>query len=153
MPPAASLAGLVAGHDVVISATRFQGTDFPVVVDALRKASAARYLVVGGAASLEVAPGKRLLDHPDFPEIYRAEATRGAETLAYLRSIDDLDWTFLSPSAMLVPGDRTGTFRLGKDELLTGENGSSISFEDYANAMVDEVESPKHIRQRFTVGY
>jgi hypothetical protein len=70
-----------------------------------------------------------------------------------LRTIGDLDWTFLSPSAMFIPGERTGRFRLGKDELLTGENGSSISFEDYAVAMVDEIENPRHIRQRFTVGY
>ncbi|MFC6488187.1 NAD(P)-dependent oxidoreductase [Nitratireductor sp. GCM10026969] len=149
----ASLAELVRGHDAVVSATRFIGTDFSIITDALRKAGVTRYLVVGGAASLEVAPGKRLLDQPDFPAAYKEEAIRGAETLAYLRTIDDLDWTFLSPSAMFVPGERTGKFRLGKDELLTGENGSSVSFEDYAIAMVDEIENPKHIRQRFTVGY
>lgn len=66
---------------------------------------------------------------------------------------NDLDWTFLSPSAAFVPGERTGTFRLGKDELLTNENGSSISFEDFAVALVDEIEAPTHVRQRFTVGY
>ncbi|WP_265517421.1 NAD(P)-dependent oxidoreductase [Nitratireductor luteus] len=149
----ASLAELVEGHDAVVSATRFVGTDFSIITDALRKAVVTRYLVVGGAASLEVAPGKRLLDQPDFPAAYKEEASKGAETLAYLRTIDDLDWTFLSPSALFVPGERTGRFRTGKDELLTGENGSSISFEDYAIAMVDEIEDPKHIRQRFTVGY
>ncbi|MDZ5699939.1 NAD(P)-dependent oxidoreductase [Chelativorans sp. M5D2P16] len=149
----ASLAEQIRGHDAVVSSTRFIGTDFSIITDALRKAGVTCYLVVGGAASLEVAPGKRLLDQPDFPAAYKEEATRGAETLAYLRTIDDLDWTFLSPSAMFVPGERTGKFRLGKDELLTGENGSSISFEDYAIAMVDEIEDPKHIRQRFTVGY
>lgn len=148
-----SLAELVQGHEAVISATRFIGTDFSIITDALRKAGVRRYLVVGGAASLEVAPGKRVLDQPDFPAEYKEEATRGAETLAYLRTIDDLDWTFLSPSAMFVPGERTGKFRLGKDVLLIGENGSSISFEDYAIAMVDEIENPKHILERFTVGY
>lgn len=149
----AALAGLVRGHDAVVSALRFTGTDFSIITGALGDASVARYLVVGGAASLEVAPGQRLLDQPEFPEAYKEEATHGAATLDYLRGLDDLDWTFLSPSAMFVPGERTGTFRLGKDRLLTGENGSSISFEDYAIAMVDEIEEPKHIRQRFTVGY
>ena len=149
----AALAGLVRGHDALVSALRFTGTDFSIITGALGDASVARYLVVGGAASLEVAPGQRLLDQPEFPEAYKEEATHGAATLDYLRGLDNLDWTFLSPSAMFVPGERTGTFRLGKDRLLTGENGSSISFEDYAIAMVDEIEEPKHIRQRFTVGY
>jgi uncharacterized protein len=70
-----------------------------------------------------------------------------------LRRQHDLDWTFLSPAAMFVPGERTGKFRLGKDQLLTNDKGSSISFEDYAIAAVDELEKPAHIRQRFTVGY
>ena len=150
---AAALAGLIAGHDAVISATRFVDTDFAAVTEALRGAGVARYLVVGGAASLEVAPGRRLLDQPEFPDAYREEATAGAAALDLLRGITDLDWTFLSPSAMFVPGARTGTFRLGKDTLLSTEAGSSISFEDYAIAMVDELETPRHIRERFTVGY
>jgi len=148
-----TLAGLLRGHDAVVSSVRFTGTDFAIITGALRDAGVTRYLVVGGAASLEVAPGQRLLDQPDFPEAYREEATHGAATLDVLRGLDDLEWTFLSPSAMFVPGERTGTFRLGKDALLTGETGSSISYEDYAIAMVDEIEAPKHIRQRFTVGY
>ncbi|BBU59518.1 3-beta hydroxysteroid dehydrogenase (plasmid) [Mameliella alba] len=150
---AASLAGMVQGHDAVISSVRFTGTDFSIITDALRKAGVARYLVVGGAASLEVAPGKRLLDSPEFPAEYKEEATNGAAALDYLRTLNDLEWTFLSPSAMFIPGERTGTFRLGKDELLGNEIGSRISYEDYAIAMVDEIETPKHIRQRFTVGY
>lgn len=149
----AALAEVVRGHDAVVSSVRFTGTDFSIITDALRDAGVTRYLVVGGAASLEVAPGQRLLDQPDFPEAYKEEATNGAETLDYLRTLDDFEWTFLSPSAMFVPGERTGTFRLGKDTLLSNENGSSISFDDYAIAMVDEIEDPKHIRQRFTVGY
>lgn len=136
---------------MVISATPFIGTDFKAL--ALRQAGVVRWLVVGGAASLEVAPGKRLLDQPGFPEAYKKEATKGAETLDLLCGIKDLDWTFLSPSAMFIPGDRIGKFRLGKNELLSSDNGSSIWFEDYAIAMVDELETPQHIRQRFTVGY
>ena len=95
----------------------------------------------------------RLLDNPDFPDAYRAEATAGAGYLKLLRQVTDIEWTFLSPSAMFVPGERTGVFRLGKDQLLTNESGSSISFEDFAIAMADEIETPRHIRKRFTVGY
>jgi putative NADH-flavin reductase len=112
-----------------------------------------RYVVVGGAGSLEVAPGTRLIDLPDFPEAYRLEASKGAEFLDTLRQETTLDWTFLSPSAEFVPGERTGKFRLGGDQLLSTEQGSRISFEDYAIALVDEIERPAHSRQRFTVGY
>lgn len=150
---ATSLAGLIRGHDAVISATRFVGTEFTVLATALCQAGVARWLVVGGAGSLEVAPGKRLLDRPDFPEAYKEEAISGAAALDLLRGIEDLGWTFLSPSAMFVPGERTGKFRFGKNELLSSETDSSISFEDYAIAMIDELETPQHICQRFTVGY
>jgi putative NADH-flavin reductase len=123
-------------------------------VGAVRASGVARYLVVGGAGSLEVAPGVKLIDTPDFPEAYKAEAGRGGDFLAYLRGVDDLDWTFLSPSALFFVGDRKGTFRLGTDQLLVdGEGNSSISYADYAIALVDEIEAPRHVRQRFTVGY
>ncbi|MGE4421487.1 MAG: NAD(P)-dependent oxidoreductase [Pseudodesulfovibrio sp.] len=147
------LASLLQGHDVVISAVRFIDTDPEVLVRAVRDAGVHRYLVVGGAGSLEVAPGQRLIDQPGFPEEYRQEASRGADFLDYLRSVSDLDWTFLSPSALFVPGERTGKFRLGKDQLLSNDAGSSISFEDFAIALVDELEKPAHVRERFTVGY
>lgn len=149
----AALAALLAGHDVVVSAVRFRDSDPHVLIEAVRQAGVKRYLVVGGAASLEVAPGQRLLDQPDFPEAYRPEATKGAEFLEVLKQEKELDWTFLSPSAEFVPGERTGKFRLGKDNLLGSEQGSRISFEDYAVALVDEIEKPAHSRQRFTVGY
>lgn len=149
----AGLAAALKGHDAVISAVRFLDSDPVALLDAVRNAGVKRYLVVGGAASLLVAPGQRLLDQPGFPEAYKAEATRGAAFLDALRQVSDLDWTFLSPSAVFVPGERTGTFRVGGDELLVGEKGSTISFEDYAVAMVDEIEKPAHGRQRFTVGY
>src|SRR5690606_4690501 len=109
---------------------------------------------VGGAGSLEIAPGKRLIDQPDFPAAYKAEAAKGAEFLNLLRaSVSDLDWTFISPSARFIPGERTGKFRLGKDQLLSNDSGSSISFEDFAIALVDELEKAAHVQQRFTVGY
>ncbi|SFV27566.1 hypothetical protein SAMN05216456_0309 [Devosia crocina] len=146
-------AELLAGHDAVISSVMFVSSDAQSLIDAVRKSGVKRYLVVGGAGSLEVAPGQRVVDQPGFPEEYKGEALGGAKFLDALKSTDDLDWTFLSPSAEFVPGERTGQFRLGKDTLLSNENGSSISFEDYAIALVDELENPKHTRERFTVGY
>ncbi|MGE9293770.1 MAG: NAD(P)-dependent oxidoreductase [Puniceicoccales bacterium] len=148
-----ALAELLKGHDAVISAVRFIDTDAKEFVQAVRDSGVKRYLVVGGAGSLEVAPGQRLIDQPDFPEDYKPEAAKGAEFLDYLKTVKDLDWSFLSPSALFVPGERTGEFRLGKDQLLSNDDGSSISFEDFAIAMVDELEKPAHVQQRFTVGY
>jgi putative NADH-flavin reductase len=149
----AALARLLAGHDAVISSVRFVDADPDKLIATVREAGVRRYLVVGGAGSLEVAPGVRLIDTPQFPAAYKAEASAGGVFLDKLRAVQDLDWTFLSPSAMFVPGERTGKFRIGKDQLLANDKGSSISFEDYAIAAVDELETPKHIRQRFTVGY
>ena len=109
---------------------------------------------MGGAASLEIAPGQTLLDAPNFPPAYKPEASAGKAFLDALRSVKDLDWTFVSPSAFFGPGERTGKFRLSDNTLLTAADGkSSISYEDYAIAMLDEIESPKHVRGRFTVGY
>ena len=147
------LAALIKGHDAVISSVHFLASDADKLIAAVRASGVKRYLVVGGAGSLEVAPGKRLVDTPEFPAIYKAEAQKGADFLDTLKAIDDLDWTFLSPSVLFVAGERTGQFRLGKDSLLASEKGSSISFEDYAIVMTNEIEAPKHIRQRFTVGY
>ena len=149
----AGLAELLQGHDAVISSVHFTASDPAKLIAAVREAGVKRYLVVGGAGSLDVAPGLKLIDAPDFPEAYRSEATAGAAFLDRLRQDQDLDWTFLSPSAMFVPGERTGVFRLGLDQLIANEAGSSISFEDFAIALVDELEKPTHIRRRFTVGY
>ena len=147
------LATLLKGHDVVISAVHFLQSDPRKLIDAVKASGVKRYLVVGGAGSLEVAPGVMLVSTPEFPAAYKDEATKGGEFLDLLRQEKDLDWTFLSPSALFFEGPRTGMFRLGKDQLLTNEKGSSISFADYAIALADEVEKPAHSRQRFTVGY
>ncbi|TPN84957.1 NAD(P)-dependent oxidoreductase [Mesorhizobium sp. CU2] len=147
------LVALIKGHDAVISSVHFTASDPDTLIAAARASGVKRYLVVGGAGSLEVAPGKRLVDTPEFPAIYKAEAQKGADFLDTLRTVSDLDWTFLSPSALFVAGERTSMYRLGKDTLLTNDKGSSISFEDYAIVMADEIENPKHVRQRFTVGY
>ena len=147
------LTTLLKGHDAVISAVHFLQSDPQTLIGAVKTSGVKRYLVVGGAGSLEVAPGVTLVSTPEFPAAYKDEATKGGEFLNLLRQERDLDWTFLSPSALFFEGPRTGTFRLGKDQLLTNEKGSSISFEDYAIALADEVEKPAHSQQRFTVGY
>ncbi|EGP56624.1 hypothetical protein Agau_C200539 [Agrobacterium tumefaciens F2] len=149
----AGLSELLKGHDAVISSVHFTASDPATLIEAVRASGVQRYLVVGGAGSLEIAPGQRVVDLPDFPAAYKAEATKGAEFLDILKQEKQLDWTFLSPSAEFVPGERTGKFRLGKDSLLSNDEGSRISFEDYAIALVDEIEKPQHSRQRFTVGY
>jgi uncharacterized protein len=149
----AGLAAALKGHDVVVSSVHFTASDPRKLIEAVHASGVGRYLVVGGAGSLEVAPGVRLIDTPEFPAMYKAEAAAGGAFLDLLRRETKLDWTFLSPSALFVPGERTGKYRLGGDQLLTNEKGSSISFEDYAIAMADEIEKPAHSRQRFTVGY
>jgi uncharacterized protein len=150
----ASLAQLLAGHDAAISSVHFTASDPARLIAAAKEARVGRYLVVGGAGSLEVAPGVRLVATPGFPVAYKAEAEKGAAFLDLLREEKELNWTFLSPSALFVAGERTGEFRLGTDQLLTAADGkSSISFEDFAVALVDEIERPAHIRRRFTVGY
>jgi putative NADH-flavin reductase len=150
----AALAALLAGHDVAISAIHFLDSDPAKLIGAAKASKVGRYLVVGGAGSLEVAPGVRLVATAGFPAQYKAEAEKGAAFLDLLRQEKELNWTFLSPSALFIDGERTAKFRLGTDQLLTAADGKSwISFEDYAVAMVDEIERPAHIRQRFTVGY
>lgn len=107
-----------------------------------------------GAGTLEVAPGQRLVDQPDFPAEWKDGSLKTAAFLDDLRGEAGLNWTFLCPAAMLAPGERTGKYRVGGDQLLTGDDGQSrISIPDYAAAMLDEVESPKHPRQRFSVAY
>jgi len=150
----AGLVRLLAGHDAVISAVHYLDSDPVRLIAAVRESKAGRYLVVGGAGSLEVAPGVRLVTTPSFPVAYKAEAEKGAAFLDLLRAERELNWTFLSPSALFTPGERTGKFRLGTDQLLTAPDGKSwISFEDFALALADEIEHPVHIRRRFTVGY
>ena len=151
---AKALADAVRGNDVVISTVRFLQATAAQITDAAKTAGIKRLLVVGGAGSLYVAPGVQLIDTPEFPDMYKAEASAGRDFLNALRGESQLDWTFLSPSALFTPGERTGKFRLGKEDLLVTADGKSwISMEDYAIAMLDEIEQPKHVRERFTVGY
>ncbi|HRP95640.1 MAG TPA: NAD(P)-dependent oxidoreductase [Rhodocyclaceae bacterium] len=159
----AALAQALAGHDIVISA--FSGhaqgdvrgyyvKGIRSIIAAVKEAKVPRLLVVGGAGSLEVAPGKQLVDSPDFPVQWKASAEGARDALHLLRAETGLDWTMLSPSAHIEPGERTGTFRLGTDQLLVDADGNSrISVADYAVAMLDEAAAPRHPRSRFTVGY
>ena len=155
---AASIAHVVAGQDAVISAISAPEQEellraTAAQIEGVRQARVPRLLVVGGAGTLEVAPGLQLVDAPDFPAAYKPPALAHRAVLAVYRNTD-LDWTYLSPAAVITPGERTGKFRLGKDQLVTDAKGESrISAEDYAVAMIDELEKPRHIRQRFTLGY
>jgi uncharacterized protein len=150
----AALTELLKGHDAAISSIHFLASDSAKLIGAAKASGVGRYLVVGGAGSLEVAPGVRLVTTAGFPAQYKAEAEKGAAFLDLLTQEKGLNWTFLSPSALFTAGERTAKFRLGTDQLLTAADGKSwISFEDFAVAMADEIERPAHIRARFTVGY
>ncbi|RNB56164.1 NAD(P)-dependent oxidoreductase [Brevibacillus gelatini] len=126
-----------------------------VLIDAMKGAPATRLLVVGGAGSLFVDEAKttRVMETPDFPEMYLATAQKQGENLRILQATEGIQWTFISPSAFFDPaGERTGTYQLGKDHLLVNSNGQSyVSYADYAIAVLDEIENPQHLNQRFTV--
>jgi uncharacterized protein len=160
----AGLALMLAGQDAVISAfnpgwknphlydDQMRGT--LSIIAAVKKAGLRRVLWVGGAGGLQVTPGIRVIDAPDFPESVKPGSLATMEALEQLQREPELDWSFLAPSADMRLGARTGHFRLGGDHLLTDPQGRSrISVQDYAVAMIDELEQPKHVRQRFTVGY
>jgi len=124
-----------------------------VEVSAGDVSGAKRLIVVGGAGSLDVAPGVRLVDTPDFPPEWKAIAIAHADALDLLRP-SKLDWTYVSPAAYIHPGERTGKYRVGKDRLLVNEKGQSeISAEDFAIAIADEVENPRHLLERFTAAW
>jgi putative NADH-flavin reductase len=161
-----SVANIARGADAVVSAIsprpNPRGLPAPslaanarALIDGLRKAGVKRVLYVGGAGSLEVAPGKQLVDQPGFPDAYKAEALEGREALDIWRGeAKGLDWTYLSPAAEIGPGERTGKYRTTGDQFLADAKGRSfISFEDYAAAVLDELEKPKHVGRRFGVAY
>ncbi len=152
---AASVKEVASTADVLVSAigpsrTGGDPQEFVDAIDTLiASVGGTRLVVVGGAGSL-VVDGKRLVDGPDFPEIYKPEALVLGGVLETLRATPaGVEWTMLSPAQMIAPGERTGTFRLGLDEPV----GHQISAEDFAIALVDEIEQPTHPRQRFTLGY
>jgi len=161
---AAQVAAAVEGHDAVVDSYNpgwseprihdvfLQGTR--AILDGVKRSGVKRVLVVGGAGSLFVAPGVQLVDTPHFPAEYKQGALAAREALTQIRNETSLDWTFLSPAALLAPGPRTGKFRIGAEELLMdGDKPAGLSVADLAVAIVDEIETPKHIRKRFTAAY
>lgn len=129
--------------------------NYPLILEAAKRSGAKRLLCVGGAGTLLCAPGLRVVDSGAIPDaIMGGVKSLGEFYLNTLMNEKAIDWIFFSPAGTLEPGKRTGKFRLGKDELIVDENGiSHISVEDYAVAMVDELENPKHHYERFTIGY
>jgi len=150
----AALAALLKGHDAVISSLPFAPGLSTAIIAAVKQSGVKRYIMVGGAGSLEVAPGKMLKDTLTLPDAVRAIIEEGTASLNRLRAENGIDWTFFSPAAEIGPGERTGKFRLGGDQLVVDANGKSrISYDDYAIALVDELERGQHIKKRFTVAY
>ncbi|ENC9837291.1 NAD(P)-dependent oxidoreductase [Vibrio fluvialis] len=157
------LAAAVAGADVVVASIggRASGAHDIVaktattMLEQLPQAGVERLLWVGGAGSLEVAPGVKLVTVPDFPEAYKAEALAQGEALdVFKASTSSVNWTFMSPAAEIFPGEKQGAYRVGGDQLLSDAEGNSrISVADYAAALVDELESAAHPRQRIGFAY
>ena len=157
----ASVAEAAGGPDLAISTVGSALGKTPetlpaaarALLEGLSRAGVGRLIVLGGAGSLEVAPGVRVLDTQDFLEECKPDALAQAESLDIYRSATtDVDWTYVSPAAALEPGQRTGEYRTGEDRLLIDDEGNSaISMEDFAVALLDEAESAEHVRRRFTV--
>lgn len=153
------------GKDAVISAYNpgwknphiYEDTlkNYPLIVESAKQAGVKRLLIVGGAGTLFYAPGKMVMDADDVPaQLLPGIKSLGEFYLNTLRKEKDIDWIFLSPAANMTPGQRTAKFRIGKDDLVVDANGdSNISVEDFAVAMVDELEQEKHHKERFTIGY
>ena len=162
----ASTAGQLRGHEALISAfhsgvkgdaeevCRAEVDGYRAIIAASKAAGVGRLLIVGGAGSLEVAPGVQLVDTPQFPPAVKPKALAAREVLQLIRQEEELEWSYVSPSPILKPGDKTGQFRIGGDQvLMTGEGPTSTTVGDLAVAILDEIEQPTHIRKRFTAGY
>ncbi|MBC7995402.1 MAG: NAD(P)-dependent oxidoreductase [Rhizobacter sp.] len=161
---AGQVAHAVEGHDAVVSAYNpgwaepqlhdvfLQGSR--AITEGVKRSGVKRLLMVGGAGSLFVAPGLQLVDTPEFPAEWKQGALAAREALNLIRQESTLDWSFVSPAVMLAPGARTGQFRVGGDEvLMDGGQPAGISVADLAVAIVNEIETPRHLKKRFTVAY
>lgn len=162
---AKALADIAKGVDAVISSYNPGWTNpdmynetlkvYPQILQGTKDAGVKRLLIVGGAGTLFVAPGVRVIDTGVLPE----EIMGGVKSLAkfFLETLmneKEIDWIFFSPAGTIEPGERTGNYRLGKDDLIVNSKGESkISVQDYAKAMIDEFENPQHHQERFTIGY
>ena len=155
-----AIAAIIQGADVVVSAYQPPADNTDALIDvtkreveAVKKAGGPRLLVVGGAGQLEVAPGVTLIKSGHLPQEYMSIAISHEKAAQVLKE-SDINWTYIAPAAFFVPGDRTGKYRTGTNNLVTDAKGESrISFADYAIAMVDEIEKPAHERALFSVGY
>ena len=155
-----ALAPILAGHDAVIASYNLslpKGAEGArSIVEAVRKSGVKRLLWVGGAGTMDATPGTALVDMPGFPEEVRPHALPMREFYNdVLKNETVFDWTFFAPAVIIQAGERTGEFRVQAELILQGSDGgpSKISYEDYAVAMVDELERPSHTGKRFTVGY
>ncbi|ARW82372.1 NAD(P)-dependent oxidoreductase [Aeromonas salmonicida] len=158
-----ALAEVLKGHDRVISAYNPGWTAPDIYEQYLKGAKAivaaavtahSWLLVVGGAGSLEIAPGVQLVDTPDFPAEWKQGALAARDGLTALRRETTLDWRFVSPPVFLEPGDKRGGYHLGGDQVLfSGDKPAGITVGDLADGVLNEVEKPAHLRQRFTLGY
>lgn len=160
-----ALAADLKGYDTIISAYNPGWTNpdiynltlqnYPRILEAAKEAGVKRLLIVGGAGTLFCAPGLRVVDSGAIPaEIMGGVKSLGKFYLETLNNEKDIDWVFFSPAGVLEPGEATGTYRLGKDDLIVDSNGNShITVGDYAKAMVDELDTPSHHKERFTIGY
>ena len=128
---------------------------YKTILDGVRQSGVTRFLVVGGAGSLFISPGKRLMDSGVIPDSFLPAVRALADF--YLNDLEaekSIDWVFFSPAGIIEPGQRTNKFRLGQDDMIMNSSGESkISVQDYAVAMIDELEKPAHHRERFTIGY
>jgi uncharacterized protein len=160
---AGQVAAAVKGQDAIVSAYNpgwsepriyeVFGQGYDAILAGAKQAGVKRVLAVGGAGSLEVAPGLQLVDTPEFPAEWKQGALAARDLLTRLRGKNELEWSFLSPPILLAPGERSGRYRVGGDQPLPGEGEqpSGISVADLAVAIVDEIETPRHVRRRFTV--
>ena len=160
----AALADVLRGHDAVISAYNPGWTNPDIqsqmiegsahIVNATKQAKVPSLLVVGGAGSLEIAPGVQLVDTPQFPAEWKEGALGAREVLNQLKNEKELNWRFISPAVFLEPGKRTGQFRYGDDAVLFNDDQPArISVEDLAVAIVEEIAAPRYNQRRFTVAY
>ena len=161
-----AIAKLAEGKDAIISAYNPGWTNpdiatlisenYPKILSAAKKSGVERLLIVGGAGTLFCAPGLRVVDSGAIPEeIMGGVRPLGDFYLNTLMNENDIDWVFFSPAGVFdQQGKKTGNYRLGKDDLIVDAAGNShISVQDYADAMVNELEKPAHHKERFTIGY
>ncbi len=150
----AATADVLKGHDAAILSVKWNEADIAQVLDAIRRSGVKRCLFVVGAGSLIRTDGRTHFEHMAEKGIQPPTSKPAALALEALQKVTDLDWTAISPAASIQPGARTGRFRLGLDHLVEDDKGQSlISREDFAIAILDEIEKPRHVRRRFTAAY